>query len=316
MTRRYDRWWRATIIVTLAHVAFLTVVYTRPGLVAVVLWQLAPLILGVSAVALLAAALVRSLRNVRPLRLQHHAGFVLLSFVIGSLAFFRTYPSSYDDRPSTVQFRLPLDGPVTVVWGGPTRRVNYHATMADERWAYDLLVTEDGRSFRGDGTRLEDYHAFGRPVLAPAAGLVFTVRDEERDGPIGRWRGLRAAGNHIVLQVAEGEFLFIAHLQHESITVSRGARVEAGDVIGRVGNSGNSSEPHVHLHLQSTPTPNLGEGIPLYFHGYRAGDEEVARGMPWGGTVVEHLGAWTSGRFPLPTEPWSTTRSSKRSESR
>ena len=56
-----------------------------------------------------------------------------------------------------VRFRLPLDGPVTVAWGGADTDVNYHAVMPDQRWAYDLLVTREGRTHRGDGTRLDDY---------------------------------------------------------------------------------------------------------------------------------------------------------------
>jgi hypothetical protein len=295
-------WWRATLALAVAHIGFYGIVYARPGLPAVVLWQVAPLLIGSIAVVLLGAALVRSLRGVRPLRAEHHAGFFLLSIIVVSLAVFRTYPSSYDSRPSPVRFRLPLDGPVTVVWGGPTRRVNYHVTMPDQRWAYDLLVTEGGRSFSGDGSRLENYHAFGRPVLAPADGVVQSVRDGEPDGPIGQWRGLRAAGNHVVVKVAEDQYLFVAHLQRGSIGVRPGDRVEAGDVIGRVGNSGNSSEPHVHVHLQDTPTPALGEGIPLYFHQYRQDGDTIERGMPRGGrstragvpvvftgAVVEHV---------------------------
>ena len=57
-----------------------------------------------------------------------------------SLAAFRTFPSSRDHRPSAVRFRLPLDGPVTVAWGGPTLDASYHAIMPDHRWACDLSV--------------------------------------------------------------------------------------------------------------------------------------------------------------------------------
>ena len=103
------------------------------------------------------------------------------------------------------------------------------------------------------------------------------------DGPVGQWRVRRAAGNYVVVEVAPREFLFIAHLQAGSVAVAPGDRVAAGQVIGRVGNSGNSSEPHVHLHLQDTPTSYLGEGIPFFFHGYRVHGVETARGMPIGG---------------------------------
>jgi hypothetical protein len=191
---------------------------------------------------------------------------------------------------------VPLDGPVTVAWGGPTLSDNYHAVMPDQRCAYDLLVTSNGSSFRGAGTRLEDYHAYGREVVAPAAGVVRYVQNGEPDGSIGQRRLLRAFGNYLVLEVAPVEFLFIAHLQPTSITVRPGDRVTAGQAIGRVGNSGNSSEPHVHLHLQDRPTPSFGEAIPFYFHDYRLDGREVVRGMPRGGRTVRsrvHTGMFT-----------------------
>lgn len=319
-----DRWLRAIVAVAVADALFLAVVYARLGLAAVVVWYAAPPALALAAAWLLAGALMRfwrargrarrgpgteglALRSAGDRGLPDRRqllGLALLALVIVSLGMFRRYPSSYDHRPSQVRFRLPLDGPVTVAWGGPTPRLNYHVVMPDQRWAYDLLVTENGRSFRGAGSRLEDYLAYGMSVRAPADGVVHAIHDGEPDGPIGQWRVRRAAGNHIVLQVAEREYLFIAHLQRGSIAVKPGGRVAAGQVIARVGNSGNSSEPHVHLHLQNTPDGFLGEGIPFYFHGYRLRGALVARGMPTGGQarrprgepavflgdVVEHAG--------------------------
>jgi hypothetical protein len=299
--RASDRWLRTIAAVAIADVLLLAVAYARVGLAAALVWYLAPPAIALAAAVLLASALVRFWRARGPARRslgegglpdrRQLLGLGLLALVVVSLGMFRTYPSSYDRRPSQVRFRLPLDGPVTVAWGGPSTEVNYHVVMPDQRWAYDLLVTEDGRSFRGDGSRLEDHFAFGKPVRAPADGVVRTIHDGEPDGPIGQWRVLGAAGNHIVLQVAEREFLFIAHLERGSIAVRPGDRVVAGQAIARVGNSGNSSEPHVHLHLQDTPTSFLGEGIPLYFHGYRLRGTLVARGMPAGGQERRPRGA-------------------------
>ena len=90
-------------------------------------------------------------------------------------------------------------------------------------------------------------------------------------------------GNHVGIEVAPREYLFIGHLQPGTVAVSRGESVAAGQLLGRVGNSGNSSEPHVHLHLQDSTRPYFGEGIPFLFHGYRQAGRIVARGMPEGG---------------------------------
>jgi hypothetical protein len=278
-----DAWLRAALAVATLQAALLGIVHARPGLTAVVLWYVGPVLVGLAAAALLALALARSWRQREVPDRRTLAGFGVLALVVASLAFFRVYPSSHDNRPSGVRFRLPLDGPVTVAWGGPTVAANYHGIMPDQRWAYDLLVTVDGRSFRGEGTRLGDYHAYGLPVLAPADGIVRVAHDREPDGAIGQWGVWRALGNYVVLEVAPAEFLFIAHLQSGSVGVGTGSRVRAGQVLGRVGNSGNSSEPHVHVHLQDTPRPHLGEGIPFYFHGYRVRGHDVTRGMPLGG---------------------------------
>ena len=281
--RPHGRWVRLTLVVALAHAALLAVVHARPGLIAVVVWWIWPPLAGLAVVALLIVALRSSWQSRMTPTGDQLVGFTLLIAISAALATFRTYPSSHDHRPSDVSFRLPLDGPVTVAWGGSTRASNYHAVIPDQRWAYDLLVTENGRSFRGNGTRLEDYFVYERPVLAPADAVVFRVRDGEPDEDIGHWQVRRTTGNHVILQVASHEFLFIAHLQRGSIVVTPGERVRPGQTIGRVGNSGNASEPHVHLHLQDTPTPYLGEGIPLHFSNYRADGRQVDRGMPTGG---------------------------------
>ena len=83
------------------------------------------------------------------------------------------------------------------------------------------------------------------------------------------------------MEVAPGEYLFIGHLRRGTVAV--GERVIPGQLLGRVGNSGNSSEPHVHLHLQDTMRPYFGEAIPFYFSWYQQDGDLVNRGMPEGG---------------------------------
>jgi hypothetical protein len=148
-------------------------------------------------------------------------------------------------------------------------------------------------SHRGDGTKLDDYYCYGLPVLAPADGTVRVVMNEDEDVPIGQDFGFKnAGGNQVVIEVAANEFLFICHMQPGSITVRPGDRVTTGQVLGRVGNSGHTSEPHIHIHLQDTADDGWGEGIPLYFHHYRSGDQLIDRGIPTGGLerqIVEHV---------------------------
>jgi murein DD-endopeptidase MepM/ murein hydrolase activator NlpD len=289
---RGARWLMAAPVLALLHLVLFGLIHARPGPIGPVLWQVGPLALTAAAIVALGFGLVQALARRLHWTPWRAAAFLLLVTVAYMPMAYRTYPSSRDALPSAVRFRLPLDGPVTVVWGGPTREVNYHVRGAAERWAYDLLVTERGLSYRTSGLDVTDYYAYGRPVLAPAAGRVVTVTDGIPDSRLGARALLEGCGNRVVIEVATSEYLFICHLKAGTLTVREGQMVAQGEEIGRVGNSGNSTEPHVHVHLQTTPGP-FGEGIPLYFHDYRAGADFVPRGMPTGGSarvVLEHVG--------------------------
>ena len=279
-----DAWVRAVPAVVALHGLVLLALNARPGRLAIWIWYVGPILLVVVATILLVGSLMSARRWRHGVNGWHVTGYLGLLLVVFTVPLYDAYPSSFDERPSRVRFRLPLDGPVTVAWGGATAAVNYHVFLPDQRWAYDLLVARGGKSFRGDGTALDDYYAYRNPVRAPAAGVVFAAHDGEPDVPIGRRRwGLAGLGNHVGIEVAPGEHLFIGHLQPGSVRVQVGDRVTVGGLLGNVGNSGNSSEPHVHLHLQDTPRPYFGEGIPFHFHRYDHSGRAVERGMPEGG---------------------------------
>ena len=279
-----DWWVRVVPVVLVGDLALLVALRARLGPIGLWLWYAGPILLAAATAVLLVGSLLSARRWKHGVNRWHVLGYAGLIFVIFTLPTYEAYPSSYDDRPSLVRFHLPLDGPVTVAWGGEASAVNYHVFLPDQRWAYDLLVTRDGRSFEGSGGGLDDYYAYGLPVRAPAPGVVFAASDGAPDVAIGepRW-GLAGLGNHVGLEVAPDEYLFIAHLQPGSVAVAVGDRVRAGQVLGRVGNSGNSSEPHVHLHLQDSQRVYFGEGIPFYFHHYERAGTLVPRGMPEGG---------------------------------
>ncbi|MGE3511949.1 MAG: M23 family metallopeptidase [Vicinamibacterales bacterium] len=280
-----DWWIVAFPIVAALDLALYLTLKARPGALAVQLWGWAPSTLMAAIAVLLGGAFVSAVRTGRTWTWYRGVAFLGICALVPSVTAYLTYPSSYDERPSAVAFRLPLDGPVTIAWGGPTHRVNYHVASPPERWAYDLLVTRDGRSHDGDRAGVRSYLASGRDVLSPAAGTIVAVRDGIPDAVPGRPDRHLRAGNHVVIEVAPREYLFLAHLQAGSLAVRSGDTVHAGQRVGRVGNSGNTSEPHLHLHLQDTPVADAGEGIPLLFTSYRILGESdlIQRGMPLGG---------------------------------
>jgi Peptidase family M23 len=197
-------------------------------------------------------------------------------------------PSEFLEYQTKTPLRLPFEGDWYVFWGGRTVAQNYHAAHVDQRFAYDLVVRRDGSSHSGDGSRLDQYYCWGQPILAPGAGTVVTLVDTLPDQQIGSRDPGNAAGNHVVIDHGNGEFSLLAHLRAGSVAVRQGARVEQGQKLGECGNSGNTSEPHLHYHLQNGPRFGGAAGLPAQFSGYAADGQPVTRGEPTQGQTVRH----------------------------
>lgn len=195
----------------------------------------------------------------------------------------RAYDSPYTERRTLARLRLPFEGEWTVIWGGHTVEQNYHAMTRDQRFAHDLVIVRDGSSHQGDGRALTDYFCYGRRILAPGDGEVVWMCDSLPDQAIGTGDPAHPVGNGVVIDHGTGEFSVLAHLQPHSLAVRLGQQVHAGDFIGLCGNSGNTSEPHLHYHLQNGPKPLEGDGFPAVFHelvidGKPVTDAEIVKG--------------------------------------
>lgn len=164
------------------------------------------------------------------------------------------------------ELTLPFKGRWKVIWGGDTKELNLHHDAQNQRFAFDfLMVDEEGNSHGGQGRANRDYYAFGKDVLAPADGMVTDVIDGVRENVPGSMNPYSALGNAVFIQHREHEVSVLAHLKLGSIRVKVGDRIKEGQVIGLCGNSGNSSEPHLHYHLQNTPVIQDGTGIKCHF---------------------------------------------------
>jgi hypothetical protein len=218
---------------------------------------------------------------------DHVAGFVVRPQPIA-------IPSSRLEYETLAALALPFDDAWYVFWGGRSAEQNQHASSRAQRFAYDFVVVRDGRTHAGDGRRVQDYFAWDRIVRAPAPGTVLTAIDALPDLAPGTMDAAHAAGNHVVLDLGRGEYAVLAHLRRGSVAVHAGQRVEAGAAIGRCGNSGNTSEPHLHFHLQDAPDFGEGEGLPAAFVNYVADGKRVARGEPVRGQTIARAGARTA----------------------
>lgn len=305
---RPDLWLYFVALLLLLQVALYLIPHLSPGPLGWLCWMIGSdgLLWIVIAAGLAVIAVVWAVWKPPLVNRWRVIGLVAIAALAISTSMYRIYPSSFDNRPSTIRFRLPMDGPILVGWGGGTPDVNYHVAYPDQRWAYDLLMAENGQTFQGDGSRCEDFLCYGRSVLAPADGQVVAVLDGMPDQPVGVLGGSPAGGNQMVIRVkdnGQSQYLFLCHLQRGSITVREGDAVTLGQPLAKVGNSGNTSEPHLHIHLQSTPADDVAEGIPLYFHDYRADGQLIERGIPTGGfdrhgpqgQIVEHAGPAATG---------------------
>lgn len=183
-----------------------------------------------------------------------------------------------------VDIRSPLGpGRYLVGHGGSTALLNHHIGTLDpsaerfadwrgQSFAYDVVgINRFGT--HADGWRPRDpsrYEIFGAPLYAPCDGVVLQSENGMPDLTVPEMDQDRPLGNHVLLQCGGDVVLVMAHLQQGSVQAGTGDRVAAGDLLARVGNSGNSSEPHLHIHAQrpgTSASPISGEPLLLTIDG-------------------------------------------------
>jgi Peptidase family M23 len=164
---------------------------------------------------------------------------------------------------SAVELAFPLGpGDYVVAQGGPAP-LNQHATNVAQRAALDILAVGRLGSHCAPPAvypgRLERYAVFDRPVVAPCAGIVVEASDDVPDLEPPLRTPDRPPGNCVAIE-ADGAIVLLAHLRSGTVLVREGDRVIAGQSLGRVGNSGNTTEPHLHIHAERD-----GVGVPIVF---------------------------------------------------
>ncbi|MGG4096492.1 M23 family metallopeptidase [Paenibacillus lautus] len=163
------------------------------------------------------------------------------------------FPES-DAKQTDSVFRLPFNGKWYVFWGGENVVDNYHYVEESQRYAIDVIKTENAMSYKGDPDKNESYFAFGEEILAGARGKVLGTENNIMDNePVGITNETEPVGNYVIIDHGTSEYSLYAHLKKGSVCVKEGAEVEAGDLIGRCGNSGNSTEAHLHFQVSDHP---------------------------------------------------------------
>lgn len=202
-----------------------------------------------------------------------------------------------EDHRNRVRYRLPFAGEWIVVNGGHTPATSHSWDVLTQRYAYDFVQADQNRvRHQGEGNEVTDYFCYGEPILAAADGEVVAVADGQRDAPLVGYGiidflGRRFVGNHVTVKHADGEYGFYAHLIKGSISVSVGERVTQGQLLGRCGHSGHSTEPHLHFHLQNHPNFYVAMGVPIRFSQIRVDEASVDEAAIVSGNRVQNTTA-------------------------
>lgn len=181
------------------------------------------------------------------------------------------YLKPYEIFPNTDQkwtknkYRMPITEDWFVVWGGANEFLNYHYPYEGQRYAYDLVIVKEDKSYKDSSLSNENYYAFGAEVVAPYRGKVVTVVDGIKDNIPGEMNEQQPAGNYIVIAHPNNEFSMIAHFKMNSIVVKPGDTVKEGQLLGYCGNSGNSSEAHIHFQVMDRADFNKAKSIRIKF---------------------------------------------------
>ena len=189
-------------------------------------------------------------------------------------------PSAYLDYQTIAQLELPFNNEWFVVWGGRTLQENYHASLNDQRFAIDVVRIKNGSTFTGNGTQNANYYCYGDTLFAPGNGQVVEMENSVNENIPGQTNTDQLFGNYVIIDHGNREFSVLAHLITNSIVVDVGDSIIQGQVIGLSGNSGNSTEPHLHFHLQNKPSIGQGAGLPAQFRNYYANNVFVSFGEP------------------------------------
>jgi hypothetical protein len=181
-----------------------------------------------------------------------------------------------------------------------------------ERFAIDWVqLDEAGRLFTGDASALASYAYYGTPIHAAADGVVVNLYDDaEEQVPGADPKGITTeniGGNMLVIDIGGGAFAFYAHMQRGSLKVKLGDHVKTGQVIGLLGNTGNTSAPHLHFHVMDGPSPLDANGLPYVFTRFSSrgvlapgDDDAIQQGKPAG--IEPRLAGGHEADLPLNNE--------------
>lgn len=254
-------------ILMFAELLFIIVVFLLKGQIGAYLWSASVFIIApIAAVAFLVQLIILSVRILKKKRIRWNVAYIILTFIMAYPVTILmgvsilTYPAS-NRQKDTISVSNPVKE--SVLLGG--KEYKTHAVWPSECYAYDILK----EPYDTDSDDLFDYGIYLADVYCPVNGTVIDCKDNEEDILPNTEKFKSSLGNYIFIEVEEtGTYLILAHLEKDSVLVDVGEHVTKGTKIAKVGNSGTTSEPHLHMqHQRNNPMEVrisvCAEGLPM-----------------------------------------------------
>src|ERR1700693_1455317 len=222
-------------------------------------------------------------------------------------------PATPVDRKPVVVIGAPLTGDEWVAANGPSNTSGHRRALIpvngrayiSQRYAIDWVeLYPDGKTYQGDPADNKNYRAYGHEIHAVADGIV----TETKDGLPQNTPGAKSmaipitletiGGNHVIIDMGNGLYAFYAHMQPGSLRVKVGEKVKTGQVLGLLGNTGNSSEPHLHFDICNASSMLACEGLPYAF----ASLEVTGKGESWKPSDAHEPGVQHQMEIPVEDE--------------
>lgn len=168
------------------------------------------------------------------------------------------------------KYILPFKKEWYVEYGGRKKKNSHSWDIISQRYAYDFEIRKDNLPYHDDYRQKENYYSYLQEVICPCDGFIIDLKNEYEDTKIYENRPIKCdvddpRGNYITIKHKYGEYSTICHLEKDTITVKIGDIVEEGQLLGKVGNSGNTEGPHIHFQVQQGPDFNNSKGIKITF---------------------------------------------------
>lgn len=168
------------------------------------------------------------------------------------------------------KYILPMNGLWYVEYGGIKKSTSHSWDVISQRYAYDFEIRENNSPYHDDYKQCENYYSYHKDIIAPYDGWVVYIENSHNNTRILKDRPVICdsddpCGNHIIIKHPNNEYSLIAHIEKDTFKVKIGDVVKQGQILAKVGNSGNTQGPHIHFHIQNGEDINKSMGIIINF---------------------------------------------------